>query len=65
MPGLSKHQRGGGSWVSPDARPQVRYYTPDKLGPRCRVCGTLLPLALADAGDTTHPMCDPLTARPM
>jgi len=61
MPYLNKHDRGRGPWVSRDTKAPVRFYTPDKLGPRCPICRTPVPLALWNAGETTHPCCDPQT----
>lgn len=40
-------------------RRERRYYTPDKLGPLCRVCRKPMPRVLRAAGDLTHPTCDP------
>lgn len=37
----------------------ARYFTRERLGAPCRACGLAMPKALLDAGDTTHPCCDP------
>lgn len=38
---------------------EQRYYTPDKLGRPCPVCGLKMPLALIHAGIWSHPTCEP------
>lgn len=38
---------------------ESRYYTADKLGAACVVCGNKLPKALTAAGINAHPTCGP------
>lgn len=40
-------------------RREQRYYTPDKLGRACPVCGTKMPTALLAARINLHPTCGP------
>ena len=40
-------------------RREVRYYTPDRLGPRCPRCLAKVPIRLANTGQLYHPLCDP------
>lgn len=41
-------------------RRERRFFTPDKRGPRCPVCGGHTSAALvADLGTAVHPTCEP------
>lgn len=41
----------------------TRYYTREAMGSACPVCKLRVPLALTNAGITTHPMCEWTEAR--
>jgi len=39
-------------------RQGTRFYTRETVGPKCPICGLLVPVALIEAGITVHPMCE-------
>lgn len=69
--GAEPQPLGAARWAArekqrhPEPEPEPRYYTPDRLGPKCRGgCGTKMPHALAKAGILTHPTCDRTAPQP-